>query len=110
MSNSSSSGRPSVQSSSTGSLSPEEAYLRQIQAPKPQTVGQIRAQGEVNTRLGVLWFVGVVCLALIILGGVTFIINPESAKDVWVVIGPIISSAVTGTVAFLTGEKQGSKK
>jgi hypothetical protein len=98
--------------SSTRQPTVEEAYVTKIKEipQKPQTVGQIRAAGEVKTRLGILWFVGVVCVILLIIGGSAFILNPEHAKDVWVIIGPIISSAVTGTVAYFAGEKNGSSK
>lgn len=101
----------SIQESSSTSITPELAYLKQIsQLNKPQTVAQIKAQGEVKTKIGVIWFVGTICVMLIIIGGISMIVTPQYMKDVWIVIGPILSSAITGTVAFLTGEKQGSNK
>ena len=58
-----------------------------------------------KTKIGILWFVGTVCVLLILIGGYSLIVNPASAKDVWVITGPIISSAITGTVAYFTGDK-----
>lgn len=70
----------------------------------------IRARGDVTTRVGVLWFVGAICTLLIIGGFTVFIVQPEHAKDVWVIIGPIISAAVSGTVSFLAGERSGAAR
>lgn len=68
------------------------------------TTEQIKAHGDVKTRIGVLWFVGTIC-AILSLGGVTaFFVNPENAKDIWVIIGPIISAGVSGIVSYSAGE------
>lgn len=80
-----------------------EAYLKQM--AKPQTPAQIKAHGEVKTRIAILWFVGAICISLIVFGGISLIKDPGNAKDVWVIIGPILSSAITGTVAYFTGDK-----
>ncbi|GLX86956.1 hypothetical protein tloyanaT_32090 [Thalassotalea loyana] len=67
---------------------------------------QIKAHGDVKTRLGIIWFVGVICGILAIGGVIAFFVNPTSAKDVWVIIGPIISAGVTGTVSYFAGEQK----
>jgi hypothetical protein len=68
------------------------------------TTEQIKAHGEVKTRIGVLWFVGIIC-AILSLGGVAaFFVNPQNAKDIWVIIGPIISAGVSGIVSYSAGE------
>lgn len=77
---------------------------------KPRTPAQIRAAGDVKVKVGVLWLVGVTCSILATFGGIVFVMNPDHAKDIWVIISPIISAGVTGTVAFLTGEKSSSGK
>lgn len=106
----SSSSTTTTHSASSTNQPPQEAYLKQYAAPKPQTVAQIRAAGEVKTRLGILWFIGVATMTLIIIGGISSIKDPKTAKDVWVIIGPIIASAVSGTIAYFSGEKQGERK
>jgi hypothetical protein len=35
-----------------------------------------------------------------------FFFMPDRYKDIWVIIGPIISAGLSGTVAFLVGEKK----
>ena len=46
---------------------------------------QIKAHGDIATRIGMLWFVGIICGILAIGGIAAFFINPTSAKDVWVI-------------------------
>lgn len=89
-----------------------EVYLKQyVDANlKPKTPAQIRAAGDVKIKLGILWFVGAVCCGLLIIGSIPLINDPKNAKDTWVIIGPILSGVLTGTVAYFTGEKQGNQK
>ncbi len=79
-------------------------------ASKPKSPAQIRAAGEVKIKIGVLLVVGIICTILSIAGAFVLINTPEHAKDVWVIIGPIITAAITGTIGFFTGEKVGSGK
>jgi hypothetical protein len=72
------------------------------------TTEQIKAHGDVKTRIAMLWFVGLICGILAIGGIAAFFINPDSAKDVWVIIGPIISAALSGTVSYFAGERSSS--
>lgn len=79
---------------------------------KPKTPGQIRAQGEVDLAHGdlnvkklVLKINGALAGLLILIGGAAFFINPDNSKDVWVIIGPLIATSISGTIGFLTGEK-----
>lgn len=82
-----------------------EPHGQYLPTPLPPTTGIIKAQGEVKARIGVLWLIGIVCSLLIIGGFAVFFVRPESAKDVWVIIGPIISAAISGTVSFLAAER-----
>jgi H+/Cl- antiporter ClcA len=77
---------------------------------KPKTPAQIKAAGDVSVKIGVLWLVGIVCGLLGTFGCVAFFVIPDSAKDLWVIVGPIITAGLTGTLAYLTGEKNGSGK
>ncbi len=100
-----------IPSSSSALPSDLQAWQKVLNdALKPKTPAQIRAAGDVKVKVGVLWLVGVTCSILSIFGGIVFIRTPEHAKDIWVIISPIISAGITGTVAFLTGEKSGSGK
>ena len=81
------------------------AALGQLSIPTGTTTAMINAHGDVKTRIGVLWLIGVVCSLLILGGFVVIFVRPESTKDVWVIIGPIISAAISGTVSFLAGQR-----
>ncbi|CAK3652458.1 hypothetical protein ACNO7T_07175 [Vibrio campbellii] len=98
-------------SSSSGQPSDTQAWQKLVSdAAKPKTPAQIRAAGDIKVKVGVLWLVGITCAILAIFGGVVFVRTPEHAKDIWVIIAPIITAGLTGTLAFLTGEKAGSSK
>ena len=70
---------------------------------------QIKAHGDVKTRIAIIWLVGIICGILSVGGLLAFYFKPENSKDIWVIIGPIISATLSGTVAFLAGEKSVSK-
>ncbi|EGQ8202427.1 hypothetical protein IG509_16805 [Vibrio cholerae] len=97
--------------SSSGQPSDTQAWQKLVNdAAKPKTPAQIRAAGDIKVKVGVLWLVGITCSILAFFGGIVFILTPEHAKDIWVIIAPIITAGLTGTIAFLTGEKAGSSK
>jgi hypothetical protein len=73
--------------------------------PGQLSADQIKAHGEVKTRMGIIWFVGIICGILAIGAFIISYKDISNAKDIWVIIGPIISGAVSGTVGFLSGEK-----
>lgn len=99
-----------------------EKYRDELQ--KPQTPAQIKAtaqvtlavaeakriSGEVRNKFTVLIIIGTIIFLLASFGCYVFIKSPEISKDVWVIIGPIITAGLSGTVGFLTGEKQGANK
>lgn len=100
----------------------EELLNRVAALSKPQTVGQIRAageakiaeaeankiKGEVTNKRLVLIMIGIITIILTVFGCYVFIKDKEIAKDVWVIIGPIITAGISGTIGFLTGERQAS--
>ena len=104
MNGSSSTGQPfqSPHSTTPPSYSQQSNFM-------PGTSNEIKAHGDIKVKVGVLWLVGVICFTLSIFGCVSFVMVPDKSKDLWVIIGPIISASMTGTVAFLTGEKYGTK-
>lgn len=109
-SSSSSSSQQQVPPSSSRNLSNEQAWQKLLlENSKPKTPAQIKAAGEVKVKVGVLWLVGTTSAVLALFGGVAFFTIPEKAQDLWVIIGPIITAALTGTLGYLTGEKNSSK-
>ncbi len=71
-----------------------------IQSPELVT-----AQGNVKIRITAIIVVGVVILVLLLGGLYAYITDPTHAKDLWLIIGPIISAAISGLVGFEIGQK-----
>lgn len=67
------------------------------------SVPVIRAHGEIATRKAILWFLGVTCSMLILGGFLVIFLRPTQTKDVWVIIGPIITAAVSSAGGFFAG-------
>lgn len=105
----------------TTTYSPEVDYIIKYisSLQKPQTAAQIKASGEmkiseaeakkilgeVRHKTIVLVIIGIIAVTLTLFGCLMFIVNPEIAQSVWVIIGPIIIACTSGTIGFLTGEK-----
>lgn len=97
--------------SSASQPSESQAWQKAMeQASKPRTPAQIKAAGDISVKIGVLWLVGITCGILAFFGGVSFFLIPDQSKDMWVIFAPIITAGLTGTLAYLTGEKSGSSK
>lgn len=106
----SSTNEPIVPNSSSSTSSESQAWAKLLEErSKPKTPAAIKAAGDVKVKMGVLWLVGIVCSVLSVLGCVMFFYDSGVAKDMWVIIGPIITAAMTGTLGYLTGEKNSSK-
>lgn len=111
-------------SAQSTTYSPEvDLILNHINAiQKPQTPAQIKATGdvkkveaeakkivlEVRNKTIVLIIIGIIAISLTLFGCAMFVFKPESAQSIWVIIGPIIIACTSGTIGFLTGEKQGA--
>jgi hypothetical protein len=55
-------------------------------------------EGELRVRLGIVRVLGVLSCMLAAGGILVSLIKPESAKDTWLILGPIIGSLVPGAV------------
>lgn len=100
-------------SSATVQPNESQAWLQQTQkfqsaAQLKATEGIIRASGDIRIRTIILIFISLLSLILVIFGGFSFFLIPDQSKDIWTIISPIITASITGTIAFLTGEKSGS--
>lgn len=106
-----SSNTPQLPATSAASPTDSQAWQKLLaESAKPKTPAQIRAAGDVKVRVGVLWVVGVTCGVLALAGVAMFFWNPGDAKDLWVIIGPIITAGITGILGYLTGENSASNK
>ena len=95
--------------SSTNSYNNDDITKLLATMYQPLTANQIKAQGEVKTRTGIIWFVGIIIVLIIIFGGVFSLIYPDKFKDTWAIFAPIVSSAVTGALTyFITDQNKSS--
>ena len=72
---------------------------------KSNRVNLIVANGDVAVRLAVVRFVSVIMSVLALGGVIAWLIDPESAKELWKIIGPIISGVVLVAIGFIAGQK-----
>jgi RsiW-degrading membrane proteinase PrsW (M82 family) len=91
-------------------MSDGDIQIRGGTAPVSQSTDVIHAHGEVATKKAVLLLIGIAIVLLILGGLIAWYINPDKSKDLWVIIGPMISGALVGTTSFLAGERQGMKR
>jgi hypothetical protein len=92
-----------------------EAYLAYVEflnnlSKKPKTLAQIKIEGEISLKIVLLWVLCIVTGILALFGMLSFFIKPNISKDIWIIIGPIITFVLTGLiVVFLTAGKIGKK-
>jgi hypothetical protein len=75
------------------------------QSPTGPSVEEISAHGDVSVRLAIIRVVTIVTAVLATGGIAAWFWKPENAKELWVIIGPIISGAVSGSIGFIAGER-----
>lgn len=70
--------------------------------------GRVRRDIDEPLQMAVVIAVAVIVLVLAVGGLLAFLYNSENAKDLWVIIGPIISAVLSGFIAFLIGKRYGA--
>jgi hypothetical protein len=70
---------------------------------------QIRAHGDTKVRILVIVCVSIICGLLSIGGVLAFFCKESSFKDLWVIIGPIITAGLTGLTSILINKESGHK-
>lgn len=95
---------PRTQDSSSESLSIEQLY--EIMMRMPFSKPELKAFGDLRIRLSIIRWVAAITIILVLIGGATIFISRDYIKDVWVIIGPIISSAISVTVTAFFGDRQ----
>ena len=73
------------------------------------SVEEISAHGDVRVRVAIIRLVTIVTAVLALGGVAAWFWKPENAKELWIIIGPIISAAVSGLIGFLAGERTGER-
>lgn len=77
---------------------------------KPKTRSQIKAEGDVKFKIGVLWVFAIILGPLVFFGGIIYLNDPNSGKEFWLIIMPIITASITGILGYIAGERNGSGK
>lgn len=86
--------------------------LAQETAPTMQKNSSSRetdAKGENRIRFAIV--IGVFVVATILgAGGVWIaIVQPDRARDTWIIIGPVITAAISGSLGFLAGRRHAGR-
>ncbi len=77
---------------------------------KSFTPRQITAAGDIRVQVTIIWIVGII-VAILAIGAIVFTFyNPGESKNLWVIVGPIISATITGVLGFLAGKRQTNSK
>ncbi len=61
-------------------------------SPKNSTANEISAKGEASERVLKVCFLGTAILILCVSGVITIWCLPELSKEVWLILGPVITS------------------
>jgi anti-sigma factor RsiW len=80
------------------SANPEENMKqtkRTVKAAATETPEQILARSEAKARVLGIAFAGSIAAVLALSGVVMIFVAPDRAKDVWLIVGPIITAAVS---------------
>ena len=84
---------------------PKAREKNSVPAGSIQSADLITAKGNIAIRLTSIIIAGLIVLCLLGVGSYAFFTNPAQSKDLWLIIGPIISGAVSGLVGYEIGRK-----
>ncbi len=71
---------------------------------RPRTPDEILAHGDAMVRFTLAIIIGL-AIATLTFGGIfVWFKDPQYSRELWVIIGPIISGAIQGAIGFLAGQ------
>lgn len=83
-----------------------EALLdKRLEEIKPKTPAQIKASGDSTNKTIVITSMSAILLLMILFAGIVYLQKPESGKDFFGVVMPIITAIISGIFGYLSGEK-----
>ena len=85
---------------------PEENVMKAKARAVAETAEQILARSEAKARVLGIIFVGSTAVGLTLSGVAALFFVPDRAKDVWLIIGPILTAAITGMLGFWAGSRR----
>ena len=92
--------------SQKGEADPSKIVRRSFRRSSKRSVGPPQEDSKIRT-IAVL-FLGIILTILTVSGAIVFINSPKDAKDVWLIIGPLIVSGFS-ILGFVLGAKPSSK-
>lgn len=80
--------------------------MKAKQRAAAETAEQILARSEGKARVLGIVFVGSTAVGLTLSGVAALFFVPDRAKDFWLIIGPILTAAITGLLGFWAGSRR----
>lgn len=71
-----------------------------------ETPEQILARSEAKARVLGIGFVGSIAVVLALSGVVAIFLAPDRAKDVWLIVGPIVTAAISGMLGVWASNRR----
>ena len=66
------------------------------------------ASGDLQERMWKIRTVSLLAAALVVIGAIALIVRPEAAKEIWLIIGPILSGVATAYATSMRGHSSSS--
>jgi|SRR5689334_17117700 len=85
-----------------GSSSGKKAVNRESKTVRPPARRQKELNlpdADVRIKLEILWFAGVVTVVMLVIGLLALLFLPENAKDIWLMLSPVVSATLTGVLS-----------
>jgi hypothetical protein len=70
----------------------------------------MHTKSDVKVALTVVSILGGLTAILIVGGLVAFVLIPDRAKDLWLIIGPIISASITALASYFAAERKNAPR
>ena len=69
----------------------------------PNPTARLLVENDAKARILAIYFVGFITMLLTVAGAISFFVAPDRSKDVWVIVGPILTGAISGLLGFWAG-------
>ena len=67
------------------------------------TATRLSVENDEKAKILAICFVGFIAMLLTVAGAISFFVAPDRSKDVWVIVGPILTGAISGLLGFWAG-------
>jgi hypothetical protein len=77
--------------------------MRNSRRANSTAIQQLATESDARAKILTIRFVGFTAMLLAAAGAVSFFVAPDRSKDVWVIVGPILTGAISGMLGFWAG-------